>query len=240
MTSWTVSMPSLSQPMPSFVSIELFAIVVGTACTVGALVPDMSAATATAVLRSLGETAQREPTRVRDRVWGALACIGASAAALATRGVSLPALATWLLCLSLLIAADIDRRHHLLPDAVTLPLLWLGLLVNLGNHVAPLPDAVIGAVGGYLGLRILSLVVVAITQSDGIGHGDFKLLAAIGAWLGWQALPPVAFIAAALVVLVGLVRNARSNAAAPSRVAFGPALAVAATVVLFVPSLCHA
>lgn len=232
-------MPSLSQHTLPPVSIGLLVVVVAIGGTVGALMTDLSARIAAAVLRSFGEPILPDPKQCRERVCGALVCAIVPVMALTTHGMSLHALADCVLCLSLLVAADIDRRHHLLPDVITLPLLCLGLLVNLGDHIAPLHDAVVGAVSGYLGLRFLSLVVTASTGADGIGHGDFKLVAALGAWLGWQALPSIVLIAAALVVLVGLVRAARLRMRIIPRMPFGPALAAAATVVLFAPPLRH-
>ncbi|MFX1670903.1 A24 family peptidase [Paraburkholderia sp. A2WS-5] len=232
-------MPSLIQSTPPIASIGLLADLTGVAGALGAIMPDLSAAIASAVLRSLGEDTHTRSVRRRERVLGALACASVGIVALTTTGLSLVALAACLLCLPLLVAADIDRRHHLLPDQITIPLLWLGLLLNLGAIVTPLNDAVIGAVTGYLGLRTLSWGVAAASRSEGIGHGDFKLVAALGAWLGWQALPAILFIAAALAVLTGLLHAASTRARTLPRLAFGPSLAAAGIFVLFVPSLRH-
>jgi leader peptidase (prepilin peptidase)/N-methyltransferase len=93
---------------------------------------------------------------------------------------------------ALLALAAIDIEHQLLLDAITLPLLWLGLIVNSFGLWVPLPAALWGAVGGYLSLWCVYWIYKLITGRDGIGFGDMKLLAALGAWLGWQALPAVA------------------------------------------------
>ena len=232
-------MPSFIQSAPPITNMGLLAVLTGVAGALGASVPDISAAIASAVLRSLGEHTQTHFVRRQERVPGALACAGVAIVALTTTGPSLIALAACLLCVPLLVAADIDRRHHLLRDLITIPLLWLGLLLNLGAIVTPLNDAVIGAVAGYLGLRALSHAIALLTGAEGIGHGDFKLVAALGAWLGWQALLPVVLIAAALAVVFGLLHAARTRTASLPRMPFGPALSAAAMVVLFVPALRH-
>ena len=232
-------MPSFIQFTPSLASMGLLAVALSVAGALGAIVPDLSATIASTVLRSLGEHTQPRSTQRRERVLGALACASVAIMALTTTGASPRALAACLLCLPLLIAADIDRRHHLLPDLITIPLLWLGLLLNLGAIVTPLNDAVIGAVTGYLGLRALSHAITLVTGAEGIGEGDFKLVAALGAWLGWQAMLPVVLIAAPLAVLSGLLDAARTRTRALPRMAFGPALSAAAMVVLFVPALRH-
>ena len=231
-------MPSFIQ-LPPITSFGLLSVALGVPAALGASLPDLSAVIANMVLRSLGDDTQPRTIKGRERVAGAIACAAAGMVATATCGSVAQAVADWLLCFSLLIASAIDRQHHLLPDVITIPLIWLGLLLNLGAILTPLSDAVVGAVAGYLGLRTLSCGVAAAMRSEGIGHGDFKLLAALGAWLGWQALPAVAFIAAALAVLTGLLHAARTRKRALPRMAFGPSLAAAAIFVLFVPSLRH-
>src|SRR5690606_32405316 len=91
----------------------------------------------------------------------------------------------------------IDIDHQLLPDDLTLPLLWLGLLFSLGNVFVSPQDAIIGAVAGYLSLWTVFQLFKLLTGKEGIGYGDFKLFAALGAWLGWQQLPLVILLAAA-------------------------------------------
>ena len=133
----------------------------------------------------------------------------------------------------LIALAFIDFDTQLLPDNMTLPLLWLGLLFNLGGVFAPLPAAVIGAVAGYLALWTIYWLFRLATGKEGMGYGDFKLLAALGAWFGWMALPAVILLASVVGAAVGialmvLVRHGR-NVPIP----FGPYLAGAGLLALY-------
>jgi leader peptidase (prepilin peptidase)/N-methyltransferase len=139
---------------------------------------------------------------------------------------------TWVL----IAGTFIDFDTQLLPDQLTLPLLWLGLFFNLGVWVwsgfVSLPDAVIGAIAGYGALWVVFWGFKLATGKEGMGYGDFKLLGAIGAWLGWQVLPAtilIASIAGLSWALFGIVvrRNARSEP-----IAFGPFLATGGWVAL--------
>ncbi|WP_311945305.1 prepilin peptidase [Halomonas piscis] len=129
-------------------------------------------------------------------------------------------------CLALLAMAVIDLRTQLLPDALTLPLLWAGLLYQLLFQPAMLAPAVIGAMAGYLVLWSLYWLFRLVTGKEGMGYGDFKLLAALGAWLGWSLLPLVLMLGAGFGALVGLALQAN-----PRRrglpMPFGPFLALA-------------
>ena len=141
-------------------------------------------------------------------------------------------LATWLL----IAATFIDFDTQLLPDQLTYPLLWLGLLTNtfLVTPVS-LVDAIVGAVAGYLFLWSIYWVFKLLTGKEGMGYGDFKMLAAIGAWAGWQTLPAVILIAAMAGLIVALAKMALSKKAreeAGSPMAFGPYLAIAGWVAL--------
>ncbi|TDI94235.1 MAG: prepilin peptidase [Gammaproteobacteria bacterium] len=131
---------------------------------------------------------------------------------------------SWLLIAMALI--DFDTR--LLPDNLTLPLLWLGLLFNLRGGFVDLQSAVIGAAVGYLILWGIYWAFKLLTGKDGMGYGDFKLLAALGAWLGWQALPMVILISSVVGILLGgtvlLIRKIREP------IPFGPFLAIAGWV----------
>lgn len=142
------------------------------------------------------------------------------------------ALLALLYCWALLLLAVIDQREMLLPDSVTQPLLWAGLLMNLNGAWAPLPQAVLGAVAGYLCLWLLFHGFRLATGKEGMGYGDFKLLAAIGAWVGVAALPAVILIAAVSGLAWGcwllLTRRATLGAAQP----FGVHLAWAGAVML--------
>jgi len=134
---------------------------------------------------------------------------------------------------ALLALTAIDLDTQLLPDDITLPLLWAGLLVNLSGTFAPLRSALIGAVAGYLALWLVYWGFKLATGKEGMGYGDFKLLAAIGAWLGWQKLPMVILFSSVVgaVVGIGLIVFARHGREKP--IPFGPYLAVAGIVALF-------
>src|SRR5690606_18208287 len=108
------------------------------------------------------------------------------------------------LCLALLALAFIDFDTQLLPDSITLPLLWAGLLVNLDHGFVPLADAVIGAMAGYLLLWSIYWAFRLLTGKEGMGRGDFKLLAALGAWFGWQAIPAIILLASVVGAVVGI------------------------------------
>ncbi|WP_299452988.1 A24 family peptidase [uncultured Pigmentiphaga sp.] len=156
-----------------------------------------------------------------------LAAAGLFAACLARFGVSWAALAAMGFCAACLALAVIDLRTSLLPDALTLPLLWAGLFVNLWGLFAPLSHAVIGAMAGYGVLWAVYWIFRLATGKEGMGYGDFKLLAAIGAWLGWLSLPLV-MVAASLVGIVvagGLLLLGRIRRGQP--LPFGPYLAAA-------------
>ena len=140
------------------------------------------------------------------------------------------AFAWFLLALSL-----IDLDHHLLPDDLTLPLLWLGLLVsafNLGLPGVSLFDAVIGAAAGYMTLWSLFWAFLLVTGKEGLGYGDFKLLAALGAWLGWQAILPVLLLASLAGAAIGLILIVFGGRERSAPLPFGPFLAAAGFVML--------
>lgn len=134
---------------------------------------------------------------------------------------------------SMLALTVIDFDKQLLPDSITLPLLWLGLLLNLGGVFADLRSAVIGAVAGYLALWTVYWLFKLTTGKEGMGYGDFKLLAAIGAWFGWQMLPLAVLASSVVGAAVGitLIVAARHGRNVP--IPFGPYLAGAAVIVLF-------
>jgi leader peptidase (prepilin peptidase)/N-methyltransferase len=129
--------------------------------------------------------------------------------------------------------AFIDFDTRLLPDSLTLPLLWIGLIFNLLTGNVPLEDAVIGAVAGYLFLWSVYWLFMFMTGKEGMGYGDFKLLAAIGAWLGWQALPLTIVLASAAGALLGIGLVARGRYRRDTPMPFGPFLAVAGLIILF-------
>ncbi|WP_233967391.1 prepilin peptidase [Pectobacterium polaris] len=141
----------------------------------------------------------------------------------------LPGMALWgaLILLSfLLVLTVIDIKTLLLPDVLTLSLLWMGLLFNLSETFVPLNDAVVGAMAGYLSLWLLYWVFKYATGKEALGYGDFKLLAALGAWLGWQALPNLVLVAALSGLVVTLVWRGLRKEDTAKPLAFGPWLAM--------------
>ena len=148
-------------------------------------------------------------------------------------GFSVATLGALLFVWTMLALACIDFDCQLLPDDLTLPLLWLGLLFNLDGHFTDLQSAVLGAVAGYLLLWSVYWVFRLVTGKEGMGHGDFKLLAAIGAWVGWQLLPLTILLSslAGALVGLGLIRFAGHGRNTP--IPFGPWLALAGVIALF-------
>jgi len=136
---------------------------------------------------------------------------------------------TWLLIAALFI----DYDTMLLPDQLTYPLLWLGLIANgFFNGLVGLEDAVLGAVGGYLFLWTTYWAFKLLRGKEGMGYGDFKLLGALGAWLGWQALPSVVLISATIGLLYAGLRIFSAKQSSNDPIPFGPALAIAGWVTL--------
>src|SRR5260364_1007 len=161
-------------------------------------------------------------------------CSAISAASAFWRfGASGQALAAYGLVAALLALAWIDLQTHLLPDALTMPLLWSGLLVNLEARFAPLADAVIGALAGYLSLWLIAWLFRLVRNKEGMGQGDFKLLAALGAWFGWMALPSIALLASTGGMLCGVAACAYGRLKKHQPLPFGPFLAAAGALALF-------
>jgi leader peptidase (prepilin peptidase) / N-methyltransferase len=131
--------------------------------------------------------------------------------------------------------AFIDQETGLLPDDLTLPLLWVGLLVNVGGAFVPLRDAVIGAVAGYLALWLVYWSYKLVSGKEGMGYGDFKMNAAVGAFLGWKMLPLVILLSSFVGLIFGALQMfaARGRWDAGFRFHFGPYIAIAALVALF-------
>lgn len=148
-------------------------------------------------------------------------------------GASVMALCAMGLCAALVLLAWIDLQTCLLPDVITLPLVWVGLLINLDGALVPLPSAVLGAVVGYLSLWLLFHMFRLITRREGMGYGDFKLFAALGAWFGTDALPVMLLVASLAGVLGALCLRAIGHAQRGQALPFGPYLALAGVVMLF-------
>lgn len=143
------------------------------------------------------------------------------------------ALAAMAFCATLVSLTGIDFDTQLLPDQLTLPLLWLGLLLNVGGMFARLPDAVVGAAAGYLVLWSIYWLFKLATGREGMGYGDFKLLAALGAWFGWQALPMMLLISSVAGAVIGIAILIAQKKGRHTAIAFGPYLAIAGWITLF-------
>lgn len=136
---------------------------------------------------------------------------------------------TW----ALIAAATIDLNTQLLPDAITLPLLWAGIMINIPGTFIDLRSAVIGAVAGYLFLWSVYWLFKIATGKEGMGFGDFKLLAAIGAWTGWQVLPLVVLLSSFIGAVAGIALMVLAQRGRSVPIPFGPYLAAAGVVALF-------
>lgn len=148
-------------------------------------------------------------------------------------GFGAATLGAMLLIWALLALTAIDFDTQLLPDDITLPLLWAGLLFNLSNTFTTLQNAVLGAIFGYLALWSVYWLFKLLTGKEGMGYGDFKLLAALGAWMGWQMLPLIIILSSAVGAVVGitLIVVARQGRHIP--IPFGPYLAGGGLIALF-------
>lgn len=140
--------------------------------------------------------------------------------------------AVCLLLASLVALAFIDFDTRLLPDSITLPLAWVGLLVNLDGGLVPLPEAVIGAIAGYLSLWSVYHLFKLLTGKEGMGFGDFKLLAALGAWLGWKMLLPILLAASLSGAVVGIAMIAFAGHDRAKPIPFGPWLVLGGLIAL--------
>ena len=147
-------------------------------------------------------------------------------------GVSIQTVYVLILTWGLIALTLIDFDHMLLPDQITLPLLWLGLLININGTFVPLSDAVIGAAVGYMSLFCVFWVFKLITGKDGMGFGDFKLLAVFGAWAGWQLLPILILMASVVGAIIGIALMLFKNHQRDQGIPFGPYLAVAGWITL--------
>ncbi|MFD0913196.1 prepilin peptidase [Methylophilus luteus] len=127
----------------------------------------------------------------------------------------------------------IDFDTQLLPDDITLPLLWLGLLINLNNGFTDITSAVVGAMAGYLVLWAVYWLFKLVTGKEGMGYGDFKLLAAIGAWFGWQLLPAVIMLSSVVGSVIGIGLILFKGKTRQTAIPFGPFLALGGISALF-------
>ncbi len=165
---------------------------------------------------------------VVELLGGALAAL-----AIARFGPGAQGLAACALLWTLLALSFIDADTQLLPDDLTLPLIWAGLAVNLAGVFVPIQEAVIGAIAGYLSLWTVYWLFKLIRGKEGMGFGDFKLLAALGAWLGWKVLPAIVLLSSVAGAMVGIALVLFRSRDRANPLPFGPYLAIAGAVALF-------
>lgn len=155
-------------------------------------------------------------------------------------GVTLQALLAALLGWSLIALAGIDLDHQLLPDSITLPLLWLGILVNMFGLFTDVYSSLFGVMAGYLSLWSVYMIFKLLTGKEGMGYGDFKLLAMLGAWMGWQMLPLIIILSSAVGAVVGISLILFKNHGRSQPIPFGPYLAAAGWLaLLYGPAIMH-
>ncbi|PCI19317.1 MAG: prepilin peptidase [Piscirickettsiaceae bacterium] len=147
-------------------------------------------------------------------------------------GVSIQTCAALIFTWTLICLALIDFDTQLLPDSITLPLLWSGLFFSLFHTFTDPVTSIIGALAGYLSLWSVYWAFKIITKKEGMGYGDFKLLAAIGAWLGWQALPLVIMLSAFVGAIIGISLIIIQGRHKSTPIPFGPFLAIAGFIAL--------
>lgn len=149
-----------------------------------------------------------------------------------TFGFGWQALAAMFLLWALISLAAIDFKTTLLPDNITLPFLWLGIIVNYFGVFCSLQDSVLGAIFGYLALWLVFQIFRIITGKEGMGYGDFKLLALLGAWLGWQYLLPIILISSIVGSIIGITMIVTKLLKRDTPTPFGPYLALGGIICL--------
>ena len=148
-------------------------------------------------------------------------------------GYTYTTLFAWIFVFALVTLTFIDFDTQLLPDDITLPLLWLGLIFNLNGGFTDLKSAVLGAILGYLILWSVYWVFKLITGKEGMGYGDFKLLGAIGAWFGWQIIPAVILLSSVVGAVIGIAMIMFRGKTGGTAIPFGPFLALGGIAALF-------
>jgi len=147
-------------------------------------------------------------------------------------GYTPQAAAALLLTWALVVLSMIDVDHQLLPDSITLPFMWLGLTLSLFPVFADMQSSLIGAIAGYLSLWSIYQLFKLLTGKEGMGFGDFKLLALLGAWMGWQALPMIVLLSSAVGAILGIGMIAIQGRDRAQPIPFGPYLAIAGWIAL--------
>ncbi|MBT5559847.1 MAG: prepilin peptidase [Proteobacteria bacterium] len=147
-------------------------------------------------------------------------------------GLGIQGITAILLCWCLIALTFIDYDHQILPDEITLPLLWGGLLLNLFGIFVPIHEAVIGAISGYMSLWLVYQGFRLLTGKEGMGFGDFKLLAAAGAWLGWQVLPLIILLSATTGSIIGISSIVLKRTSRSQPIPFGPFIATGTVIAL--------
>ena len=147
-------------------------------------------------------------------------------------GYSLAAAGAIILTWALIALALIDFDTQYLPDQITLPLLWLGLLLNLNNTFTDINSALVGAIAGYLALWSVHHLFKLIMKKEGMGYGDFKLLALLGAWMGWQYLPMIVILSSLVGSIIGISLILLKKHQREIPIPFGPYLAIAGWIAL--------
>ena len=150
-------------------------------------------------------------------------------------GFTLVGLAFGALSLGLIALSFIDLDEEILPDNITLPLLWLGLLCSLQGSFIPPEDAILGAAAGYSALWLVGNIYKLLRHKEGMGQGDYKLLALLGAWTGWQTLPFILLLSSVIGALVGLSLIALRRHTVHKPIPFGPYLCFAGFITLIYP-----
>jgi leader peptidase (prepilin peptidase)/N-methyltransferase len=148
-------------------------------------------------------------------------------------GLTLAAAGALVFTWAMIALAFIDFDTFYLPDDITLPLIWIGLALNLQSTFTPLESAVVGAIAGYLALWAVFWAFKLATGKEGMGYGDFKLLAAIGAWLGWKMLPLVILLSSFVGAIIGILLIVLARRGRNVPIPFGPYLAIAGLIALF-------
>lgn len=147
-------------------------------------------------------------------------------------GVTWQTFAGCFLTCVLIVQSGIDLEHKIIPDEITMPTLWLGILISIWSLYVTSTDAIIGAIAGYTILWLVYWVFFWITKKEGMGYGDFKLLAMLGAWLGWQVLPLIILLSSIIGSVVGVSVLLFMHKKRNFRIPFGPFLALAGWVAL--------